>query len=216
MSTEEPVTRVVAAKVREASKEKRGEKELWGLKLKVPFSQYAIPTSMPLASASEVFKGETYMVKLRRGRLVKDEYDGSKDFHYFWDVEEWNTAAPLTPAASSNGNQDEYRRSKTEMRWTEALHLATRVNGPETVNNEHVRIYLRDWAEWFYEQLARPPGVDQQPTESDESSEDYCQMHQVPFDQRSTNSGARFHNFGDQYCVEGKGLIVKEKQEAKA
>ena len=51
-----PETKVVAAEVREASKEKRSGREIWGLKLKVPFSQYPIPTSMPLTGSRTVMR----------------------------------------------------------------------------------------------------------------------------------------------------------------
>ena len=162
--TQETVTRVVAAVVAEASKEKRGERDMWGLKLKVPFSDYPIPTSMPLAWEADVFKGESYMVKLRRGRLVKDDSDGTRDFHYFWDVEEWNTRAPATVAESDNG--DDRFRTKEELRWTEAMHIAVRCRGVVPVPDGLLeRTTIVEWALWFYETLSYPPVAD--PPEED-------------------------------------------------
>ena len=160
----EAVTRVVAAAVAEASKEKRGEREVWGLRLKVPFSDWPIPTSMPLGWAPEVFKGDSVMVKLLRGRLVNDDKDGSKDFHYFWDVEEWNTTAPVT-APVAGGNDDDRFRTKEELRWTEAMHMAVRVLGSNAAGSKPG---ILNWAEYFYETLEHPPVAEVPPETQEE------------------------------------------------
>ena len=137
-----------------------------GAEAEVPWSQYAIPTSMPAEAAQEIVGGDAHMVKFRRGRET-GKGDGSQDYHYFWEVEEWDTReAPSTSGAthpapyegqrpSGTNGQDEFRRSKEEMRWTEALHMAT-----ATVARQPGRVAREDvteWAGWFYEQIAAVP-----------------------------------------------------------
>jgi len=51
-----------------------------------------------------------------------------------------------TPVVNS---QDEFRRSKEEMRWTESYHMATRI----VAGREHVDIVVVEWAEYFYARL---------------------------------------------------------------
>jgi len=53
-----------------------------------------------------------------------------------------------TPVVNS---QDEFKRSKEEMRWTEAYHMATRITpllGDMTITD-----FVSQWAKWFYKEL---------------------------------------------------------------
>ena len=199
--TQETETRVVAAVVAEASKEKRGEREMWGLKLKVPFSKWPIPTSMPLAWEADVFKGETYMVKLKRGRLVQDDSDGTKDFHYFWDVEEWNTRAPVT----ETGNGDDKFRSKEELRWTEAMHMAVRCRGVVLLPDGLLeRTTIVEWALWFYETLTHAPMV-VAPDEPEEDLPFTPEQEPEPAQAKTPKNGTRA-----RFCPEHKMSFDKD------
>ena len=172
MTQDSVIYKVVQATVESATKERRNDRAVWALKLKVPWSQYAIPTSMPAEAAQEIVGGDAHMVKFRRGRET-GKGDGSQDYHYFWEIEEWDTKqTPDTPntgwSAPPNGqrpsgtnSQDEFRRSKEEMRWTEALHMATTMVAREPGTVLQVRPDVTDWAEWFYEQIAASPAPQQ-------------------------------------------------------
>ena len=63
-------------------------------------------------------------------------------------------SAPNAPSGSSK--QDEFRRSKVEMRWTEAYHMATRITA-YILNVEptpDTKTTIVEWAEFFYGKLA--------------------------------------------------------------
>ena len=154
---QEQVTRVVAAVVAEASRERRGDIDMWALKLKVPFSDYPIPTSMPADWASEIFKGESYMVELRRGRRIKDDSTGTRDFLFFWNVAEWATTTPVTvPVPDSNG--DDRFRTKEQLRWTEAMHMAVAYTAAPGEEGPAYSTVL-EFAERFYATLEAGPQV---------------------------------------------------------
>jgi len=57
-----------------------------------------------------------------------------------------------TPAVNS---QDEFRRSKEEMRWTEAYHMASRVLSPliPAIDLEDLKSGISNWADFFYSKL---------------------------------------------------------------
>jgi len=115
--------------------------------------------------------GLTYQVRLTTKPYTKQ--DNSPGLYQ--DVQKIRIAAPeeqvpaQQPAASGNtpqtGSLDDYRRSKEEMRWTEAYHMATRIipgrgegmlnrkidDGPE--EDAAMEAYLVSWAGWFYNEL---------------------------------------------------------------
>jgi hypothetical protein len=82
-----------------------------------------------------------------------------------------DTPPPATNGArnGSSGSQDEYRRSKEEMRWTEAYHMATRITVADDPDSNNRESNLVGWAGWFYNELVRvgstPP---EQPEETEE------------------------------------------------
>ena len=123
------VERTVSVTISEATITKRGEESYWRLKLEVPWSNFPIPTAMPVEWAEQVLGGESYSVKMRRGRLIKDSYDGSRDYHYYWDIIEWDTQPPAeTTRPVASGTHDDRFRTKEELRWTEAMHIAARLH----------------------------------------------------------------------------------------
>ena len=91
------------------------------------------------------------------------------------------------PASNSNapqtGSQDDYRRSKQEMRWTEAYHMATRIVPPRglkivdrVLGDEQpeqdaamMEAFISGWASWFYNELASVGNTEHEaPTEPGE------------------------------------------------
>ena len=129
------VERTVSVTISEATIAKRGDEEQWRLKIHVPWSNYPIPTSMPHEWAQQILGGETHLIKVRRGRLVKETYDGSRDYHYYWDVIEWNapdesassSVSTITRPSTSAAHDDRFR-TKEELRWTEAMHIAAHLH----------------------------------------------------------------------------------------
>ncbi len=77
------------------------------------------------------------------------------------------------PGANGEGqqidSQSDYRRSKEEMRWTEAYHMASRVATAVQTSEASVQDWeasLVGWAGWFYNELADADKPnDQQPEE---------------------------------------------------
>lgn len=202
----------VPVTIESATPAQRGNEDRWSLKIKVPFSHYPITTfiSRGSAQADDLVHGSTHMVALTRGNKIKPESDGERAWHWYWDVAAWDTSAPATPVTEhNNGSQDEYRRSKVEMRWTEALGLAVGQLGDA---NEK----LIERARWFYSQLeAGPPdvagdapeGLPEEFTRPPPGSEDRCATHNIPFGNTSKKSGRRYHAQGSYTCVEGIGIV---------
>lgn len=228
--------RVVMAKVESASlatqQTRDGEQTVWKLKLLCPtiWPRYAIPCQMPSDRASQIIAGQDVKVKMQRGRIRKEEFDGSRDTDYYWDIIEWDTqeqttAAPARPApapgrstpAGSPGPayapESDFRRSKEEMRKTEAWHVASRLAGPWQLNDMDS---LRNLVDEVYNDLAAvdPPPAKAAPAPAEQPQEAElpmrCTVHQMDFDKTSPNSGAKYHTITiegrDRYCVQGKGL----------
>lgn len=176
MTTPKPQGQVIVAEVTIESATKRrrkmgnGEVVEWALKLFVPslgIKKYSTPTSMPSEWAQDLIAGETHMARLSRGRLQNDRdgqpKEGKYDSDYWWDIAEWDTAeVPIAPDPRETvshqppGSQDEYRRSKIEMRWTKALGMATQMLALG-VDDEGTRQQVATLAMWYYEQLAAGP-----------------------------------------------------------
>lgn len=64
---------------------------------------------------------------------------------------------PSTAKEMYNGYQDKYRRSKEEMRWTEALHMATRICAYEQPEGTTMAGWAQELAGYFYSLLETPP-----------------------------------------------------------
>ncbi len=87
---------------------------------------------------------------------------GYGDYHDISEAsptEDQPIAASTQPSNGSQRPEDDYRRSKEEMRWTECMHMATRINDQpaDDGNPEQWQEYYRRWANWFYEILQNPP-----------------------------------------------------------
>ena len=150
----------VEAATKRLRQTRQGEIAEWALRLFVPalgIKQYSAPIFMDAVWAKEIFAGETHRVKLRRGRL-KEGKEGNYDSDYFWELEEWDTEESVPPSA--NSSQDEWRRSKEEMRWTEALHMATQfLRVSFEPGNTNLDVDLRVIAEPIYRAIIEGPPV---------------------------------------------------------
>ena len=98
--------------------------------------------------------GKVYKLQLTSKPYTKR--DGSDGVYR--DIRQVRPAtAEETPVASTPSpgypSQDEFRRSKDEMRWTEAYHMATRLIGTRD-DEEAIDTFLVAWAGWFYNELA--------------------------------------------------------------
>jgi hypothetical protein len=161
----DPIFDVVQVTVESASKEKRGNNVVWAFRLEVPWSKYAIPTSMPMDwSETDILKGESYQVKLRRGKQITNTSDGSRPYHYFWDIAEWGSSTSASTKAQRPTRSDgtEVFRTKEELRWTEAMHMAVQTASWNIQTNHEA---FHDLATLFYAQLSNPPGAQQEPQE---------------------------------------------------
>ena len=113
-----------------------------------------------------------YNVLIAHKSLVQAKqgtHDGSRDFMWHWSILKFVSKADAmptqTPAASGNGPQSQPQRvrddgsavfrTKEELRWTEAYHMAARVAWSSEM--EFIpgwQDYLSAWAGWFYNELA--------------------------------------------------------------
>ena len=59
----------------------------------------------------------------------------------------------VTRNTPQTGSQDDYRRSKEEIRWTEAMHMAARL-ASRCPDDEELEPFLIAWTGWFYNELA--------------------------------------------------------------
>lgn len=155
------VTIESATKAKRLTKE--GEKVEWKLRFFAPtlgIKDYSTPTSMDVTWATDLMAGETHRVKLRRGRL-KQNQDGSAkssqyDSNYWWDIAEWDTQADISAApvsATGHGpsasSQEDFRRSKEEMRLLDCLLIeATRLSGTSNGTRDAVWTGGQDYYAW--------------------------------------------------------------------
>jgi len=113
-----------------------------------------------------------YNVLIAHKSLVQAKqgtHDGSRDFMWHWSILKFVSKADAmptqTPAASGNGPQSPPQRvrddgsavfrTKEELRWTEAYHMAARVAwSSEMEFTPGWQDYLSAWAGWFYNELA--------------------------------------------------------------
>ena len=88
-------------------------------------------------------------------------------------MEEIEEPTSPPPAQSSNGgSRGDYQRSKEEMRWTEAMHMAVNLVGSEGATVESIQPdTLRAWIDWFYRELLAAPGVPTNPNNTSKPSE---------------------------------------------
>ena len=97
-------------------------------------------------------------VKEGKAYVLEVEDDGQYKNLKSWKEVDATEYGLEMPAPVSNGSkQDEFRRSKVEMRWTEAYHMATRLivrieQMPE-FTGESQKIFITQWAEFFYGKL---------------------------------------------------------------
>lgn len=192
MSTPRPIGEVLVANVTVQSatkrKNRRGDGTEWAIRAFIPafgIQDFATPFTIPGNWATEILEGDTVRCQLIRAKLKNTEEGvpraGDKDHHYFWNCQEWATDEPLTELApitqtdAAQGNtprqpgsnpQDDYRRSKEEMRWTEAVHLATRLLSGNMMPQswatgipmgKSVGAYIMEWATWYYNTIIDGP-----------------------------------------------------------
>lgn len=226
--TQATVFKTVMARVDSASvatKTIQGDsRDVWDLRILVEgLSQYNFPCTMPLEAAEIVKKGEMVPVILRKGRIKKDEYDGTKDYHWYWEIEEWNTGQTPDPNAFSGGagatgasarstpsrsngqggaEPDERFRTKEELRLTAAYQIAASMAGP--MGYKDINDLIGD-AEILYTQLSAVTELAEMPIGEPHAALDTpqgstgpvpdraCPYHQVPYDKRSTTTGKQFH-----------------------
>lgn len=161
--------RIVLATVTEASKELKydrdgNEVEQWAVRLDVPsISKFPSPVKVPGHKAATILKGSTHRVKLIRGRLRDTAKSDQHDYDYYWDLAEngWDTDnAPtvVTPLVTPRVD-DERFRTKEELRWTEAIHVASRLLAP----HQPTAAVVRETAEGIYAMLVAGPT--EEPTE---------------------------------------------------
>ena len=140
---------------------------------------------------------------LRKGRIKKEEYDGTKDYHWYWEIEEWNTGQPVDSGAFSGGRSsgsaaasrpngsggtepDDRFRTKEELRLTAAYTIAASMAGPmgyKDIND------VTDAAEAIYTNLGAinvPPDVPEEAPQGrilsatdDPFYQPLCQSHEV-------------------------------------
>ena len=62
---------------------------------------------------------------IKRAGEGKEPFDGHLDWMWHWGIKGLLDHAPVAAPVALGGSQDDYRRSKEEMRWTEAINNAT-------------------------------------------------------------------------------------------
>jgi len=90
------------------------------------------------------------------GSAYEFEYEVNGDYKNLESWEEVDADAhDLSMSTPVVNSQDEFKRSKEEMRWTEAYHMATRMIGifGELSFTPEVEDKLTEWAEFFYAKL---------------------------------------------------------------
>ena len=201
-------TIVAEIEIESATKRQRqtasGELIEWALRIFVPalgIRQFSTPTSMDAAWAPEIMAGEKHVVTLRRGRLKADK-TGAWDSDYFYDLIEWDTEQPVPIQASSTRPEDGYRRSATEMRWTEAIHAANVRLAPRDDASLHD---VEVMAGSFYAMILHGPPTELPTTAPEtpdqpapvvaEEEELLCTIHKVPPDGYLA-SGLEYHIVG--------------------
>jgi hypothetical protein len=126
-------------------------------------------------------EGQWYKIQ-----LATKEHGGSQPYRDVMRVRlaetnEIPNVPPPTSNGARNGSQDEYRRSKEEMRWTEAYHMAARIAiALLQSENEDKEAFIIGWAGWFYNELANA-GNGTVATELEESERVPAEDDGLPF-----------------------------------
>jgi len=74
-------------------------------------------------------------------------------------MQEIDTPANASPGTSVQDDRDDKFRTKEELRFTEAMHLAA-VMAPAAGDFDQQKADVIQWARWFYEMLCNAPGND--------------------------------------------------------
>mgnify|MGYP005826415535 CR=1 FL=1 len=149
--------------------------------------------------------------------LTTKENPGYKDYQDIRKAEPTTEAAPVyenTPGVAAyeqtrrpvRPDGEEVFRTKEELRWTEAMHMAVQLHGPGERNAEAPHtdrddlfgIAILRYAEFLYDLLSRPPESSQEPRTAPEEDEDdlfgpeeqtpartrlkLCKEHNTPWD----------------------------------
>lgn len=75
-------------------------------------------------------------------------------------VEEIEAPDALAEQEQKIQSRGDYQRSKEEMRWTEAMHMAVNLIGSEGATVESILPdTIREWTDWFYRELLAAPSA---------------------------------------------------------
>ena len=234
MTTQETIYRIVDVEVESATQAVRqinGEDHyVWNLKLKAPsMSKFALPCSMPAEWTDRVVQDQKVRVKLRRGRLKEKDgqtEDGSRDYHYWWDLDEWDTKeqAPVSQGNTGpGGDRSDIFRLKEELRWTEAWHIVSRMGWCDRSTSVEE---MRTAALEIYNELENPPEPSspepqqsarvEQPEQTTSTAPvqrpTFCDAHHLHFSDLHRGNGNRYHMFtgddGEEYACVDTGEVV--------
>ena len=202
------------AQVKALGQQRKGEGWTLTLDWKLPGSQYELVLyGQDWADVEGLAVAKTAYFDIAKGNLKQDK-SGKYASDYFWNLStigepQADVPAP-TPSSSGErgpGSQDEYRRSKEEMRWTEAVSNATNLLAADTteVENdtaEQLKAAILDWAAWYYQAIisgppslqqetpAEAPSVPAQPPQQAQASKTPATAQQPSFEALSAFNGA--------------------------
>ncbi len=183
----------------------------WELQVKWPWTN-EYPDKIWLDQATfEMPKNGAHNVLIHKAGYKKKKdggyYDGNQGwmFNYRLDSFGGEGASPNghTGAPSS---RDDIFRSKEELRWTEAMHIASSLLAGSYPPGEGLVGETIEMAERLYQALeAGYPHLPQVPTEAP-APEHYCQEHGEPYIQGSAGAngspGRWGHRLGDGWCMD--------------
>ncbi len=186
----------------------------WELQVKWPWSnEYPDKVWLALATFEMPNLGAHNVLVHRTGYKKKKDgtyYDGNQGWMFNYKVDSFGGNGPQASPnghTGAPGSRDDIFRTKEELRWTEALHLASRLTGanPTEEDPRLTRMSLDpvehtiEMAERLYQALeAGYPHLDQVPSET--IPEHFCGEHDEPYVQGKT--GAWGHMVGNQPCME--------------
>ena len=127
----------------------------WQLEVLYPWTQYAAKTWVEQEDFPSIKAGMYEAVVEKKNQ--KSNTDGSQPFHWNYRILELKPVSATAPQESGYKQaveRGQYQRSKEEMRWTEAMHMATRMCPIEEEDSGRLTSdALLQWATWFYNRL---------------------------------------------------------------
>ena len=249
MTQQEAIYRDVVAEVQSATQAVRkigGEdRNIWNLKLNVSaISNFPLTTSMAMECAQSVMQGEGANARLMRGRIQADRegnviksrdgtpFDGSRDYHYYWEVAYWNGVAnpmlgpaPSQPPAQARSAAGGPPPQQQQAPPTQAPPPQQQSAGFKSKDDFRTKEELR-WTEaWkMAVRLAAVPhfGISGMADlelhartfygHLDATPAPYCAEHDTEYTETSPKTGKKYHihNHTDgsqSACIHGGGLV---------